>query len=58
MGATTCYPADLAVMIREVDGVQWPSLSDDSISRWRVRIAGWLALHHALDTAPSSRTEG
>jgi len=45
-------------MIREVDGVQWPSFTDDSISRWRVRIVGWLALHHALDTGPSSGTEG
>jgi hypothetical protein len=52
------HPADFAVMIREVGGVQWPSFTDDSISRWRLRMVDWLALHHALDTGPSSGTEG
>ena len=48
------HPADFAVMIREVDGVQQPSFSDDSISRWRLRMVDWLALHHALENGSSS----
>ena len=48
------YPADFAVMIRNVDGVQLPSFTDDSISRWRTRIVSWLAVNHALDSAPSA----
>ena len=48
------YPADFAVMIRDVDGVQLPSFTDDSISRWRTRIVSWLAVNHALDSAPSA----
>ena len=48
------YPADFAVMIREVDGEQLPSFTDDSITRWRTRMVSWLAVNHALDTAPSS----
>jgi len=48
------YPADFAVMIRDVDGVQMPSFTGDSISRWRTRVVSWLAVNQALDTAPSS----
>ena len=48
------YPADFAVMIREVDGVQAPSFTDDSITRWRHRIVSWLALHQALRTGANS----
>ena len=47
------YPADFAVMIR-ADDDQLPSFTDDSISRWRTRMVSWLAVNHALDTAPSS----
>lgn len=35
------------------EGGQLPSLTDDSIARWRTRMVSWLALNHALDTAPS-----
>ena len=48
------YPADFAVMIREIEGVQVPSFTDDSISRWRHRIVNWLALHQALRTTAGS----
>jgi len=48
------YPADFAVMIRDVDGVQVPSFTGDSITRWRHRIVSWLALHQALRNTASS----
>ena len=48
------YPADFARMIHEVEGVQQPSFTDDAIARWRTRMVSWLAVNHALDTAPTS----
>ena len=41
-------------MIREVDGAQMPSFTEESITRWRHRIVNWLALHHALKTTAGS----
>ena len=55
------YPADFAVMVNELlgtgraaRGVLVPYFTDDSIARWRTRMVSWLAVNHALDTAPSS----
>ena len=44
------YPADFAVMIRVVGGVEQPLFTDDSITRWRTRMVSWLAVNHALDS--------
>ena len=48
------YPADFARMIHQVDGVEVPYFTDDSIALWRTRMVSWLALNHALDTGSSS----